>query len=104
MSLAVSSFTTRRAAAAVAIVLLVLVPPSVSGTAIESAGAPDELDLIGFPLVASELSYRIFGENAASGEPIEQVATWLVAVALLAWTGAAAAVCWLRYRRTESYR
>ncbi|HSL65258.1 MAG TPA: ABC transporter permease [Gaiellaceae bacterium] len=104
VSLAVSSFTTRRAAAAVAIVLLVLVPPSVSGTAIESAGAPDELDLIGFPLVASELSYRIFDEPATDDAPIHDVSTWLVAGSLVAVVAVGAAVAWLRYRRLEAFR
>jgi ABC-2 type transport system permease protein len=104
ISMAVSSFTTRRAAAAVGVVLVLFVPAIAARSVIESAGAPDELDLVSLPFVASELSYRIFGEDTDAGEPIEQVATSLLAVAFLAWTAAGAAVCWLRYRRTESYR
>ena len=104
VSMAVSSFTTRRAAAAVAVVLLLFVPAIVARTAIENAGAPDELDLLSLPFVASELSYRIFGEEATEGAPIEDVATWLVALGLGAWTAVGGAACWLRYRRLEAYR
>ena len=85
VSMAVSSFTTRRAAAAVGVVLVLFVPAIAARSVIESAGAPDALDLLSLPFVASELSYRIFGEDAADGEPIEQVSTWLVAAGLLAW-------------------
>jgi ABC-2 type transport system permease protein len=104
ISLAVSSFTTRRAAAAVAVILLLLVPAIVARTAIGSAGAPDELDLASLPFVAAELSYRVFGEEAGEGAPVESVSTWLVAAGLAAWTALGAAVCLLRYRRIEAYR
>jgi ABC-type transport system involved in multi-copper enzyme maturation permease subunit len=104
VSTAVSSFTTRRAAAAVAVVLLVLVPVIVVRTAIESTGAPDALDLFSLPFVASDLSYRIFGETPTEGAPIEELSTWLVAGGLAAWAAAGAAVCWLRYRRLEAFR
>ena len=104
VSLAVSSFTTRRAAAAVAVVLLLLVSVILARSAIDSAGAPDALDLLSVPVVASELSYRILGEAAAEGAPIEELPTWLVALGLSAWTAAGAAACWLRYRRLEAYR
>jgi ABC-type transport system involved in multi-copper enzyme maturation permease subunit len=104
LSLAVSSFTTRRAAAAVAIVLLLLVPPIFSGTAVESAGAPDELDLVSAPFVAAELSNRIFEETSEDGPPVTEVSTWLIASALAAMVVAGALVCWLRYRRLEGFR
>jgi ABC-type transport system involved in multi-copper enzyme maturation permease subunit len=105
LSLAVSSFTTRRAAAAVATVLLLLVPVTVARSAIESADAPAELDLLSFPFVASELSYRIFGEiSDDTGQPIADLSTGLVAGGLLATSAAALLVCWLRYRRIEAFR
>ncbi len=104
LSLAVASFTTRRAAAAVAIVLLLFVPPIVSSSAIESADAPNELDLVSFPFVAAELSIRIFGETAEDGPPVTEVSTWLIAAALSAFVLAGAFVCWLRYRRIEGFR
>jgi ABC-2 type transport system permease protein len=104
VSMAVSSFTTRRAAAAVVVVLLLFVSTIVARTAIESGGAPDALDLLGLPFVASELSYRIFDEQHFEGVPIERLSTWAIAAGLLAWTAAGCLICWLRYRRIEAYR
>jgi ABC-type transport system involved in multi-copper enzyme maturation permease subunit len=105
VAMAVSSFATRRAAAAVAVILLVFVPPIVAGAAVESAGAPEELDLISFAFVPTELSYRIFGETGeGDGPPITEVSTGLIAAGLVAWVLAGALVCWLRYRRIEGFR
>jgi ABC-2 type transport system permease protein len=104
MSMAVSSFTTRRAAAAVGVVLLLFVPASVVRAAIESAGAPDELDLLSFPFVASNLAYRIFGETPEDSEPVAELSTWLVAGGVGAAILAGALICWLRYRRLEAFR
>ena len=77
--MAVSSFTTRRAAAAVAVVLLLFVPVIVVRSAIESAGAPNALDLLSSPFVAADLAYRIFGETPDDDAPVEELSTWLVA-------------------------
>ena len=104
LSMAVSSFTTRRAAAAVGVVLLLFVPASVVRSAIDSGGAPDALDLLSFPFVAADLSYRIFGEHSNEGAPIEELATWAVTAGLGAVVLAGAFVCWLRYRRIEGFR
>jgi ABC-2 type transport system permease protein len=104
VSLAVSSLTTRRAAAAVGVVLLLFVPVIVARSAVESAGAPDELDLLSFPFLPSELSYRIFDEFHYEGAPIEELSTWLIASGLAAWILVGAVVCWLRYRRIEAGR
>ena len=52
LSMAVSSFTTRRAAAAVGVILAIFVPVTVVRAAIESAEAPNELDLLSSPFVA----------------------------------------------------
>ena len=104
LSMAVSSFTTRRAAAAVGVVLLLFVPASVVRSAIESADAPDELDLLSSPFVASDLAYRIFGETPDDSEPITRLSTELVAGGLAAAIVAGALVCWFRYRRIEGFR
>jgi ABC-2 type transport system permease protein len=104
LSLAVSSFTTRRAAAAVGIVLLLFVPSSVVRAAIESADAPNELDLLSWPFVAANLAYRIFGESQDDTEPVTELSTWLVTTGLGLTILAGALVCWLRYRRLESFR
>lgn len=104
LSLAVSSFTSRRAAAAVGVVLLLFVPTSVVRAAIESAGAPNELDLLSSPLVAADLAYRIFAETPEDGGPVAELATWLVAGGVGAAVLAAGLACWLRYRRLEAFR
>jgi ABC-2 type transport system permease protein len=104
LSLAVASFTTRRAAAAVGVVLLLLVPVIVVRSAIESTGASNTLDLLSFPFVISELSYRVFDQFHYEGEPIEELSTWSIAVGAAAWIAAGSLVYWLRYRRTENYR
>ena len=104
LSMAVSSFTTRRAAAAVGVILLLFVPATVVRSAIKSADAPNELDLFSSPFVAFELAYRIFGQAADSTEPVTELSTWLLVGGVGAAILAGALVCWLRYRRLEAFR
>jgi ABC-2 type transport system permease protein len=104
LSLAVSSFTARRAAAAVGVVLLLFVPASVIRPAIESADAPTELDLLSSPFVAFDLAYRIFGETPDGSEPVSELSTWLVVGGVGGAILAGALMSWLRYRRLESFR
>jgi ABC-2 type transport system permease protein len=104
LSMAVSSFTTRRAAAAVGVVLLLFVPATVVESAIGSGDAPDELALLGSPLVAGELAYRIFGEASEESGGVADLSTGLLAAGLAGTVLAGALVCWLRYRRLEAFR
>jgi ABC-2 type transport system permease protein len=104
LSMAVSSFTTRRAAAAVGVVLALSVPAIVARTAIDSADAPNALDLFSFPFVAADLAYRIFGEQPEAGGPVGELTTWAVVGGLGAAIAAGALVCWFRYRRIEGFR
>jgi ABC-2 type transport system permease protein len=104
LSMAVSSFTTRRAAAAVGVVLLLFVPVSIVRSAIESADWPNELDLLSSPFVAFELAYRIFGERGDPAEPVAALSTWLVAAGAGAAILVGGLVCWIRYRRLEAFR
>jgi len=104
LSMAVSSFTTRRAAAAVGVVLLLVLPLAVVEPAIESADAPNALALLNFPIVAADLAFRIFGEQPDDNGPIEALSTWAVAGGLGAAVVAGAFVCWYRYRRIEGFR
>jgi ABC-2 type transport system permease protein len=104
LAMAVSSFTTRRAAAAVGVVLALSVPVIVARSAIESTGAPNELDLFSLPFVAADLAYRIFGEQPDDNAPVEALATWAVVAGLGAAIVAAGLVCWFRYRRIEGFR
>jgi ABC-2 type transport system permease protein len=104
LSMAVSSFTTRRAAAAVGVVLLLVLPLTIVDSAIESADAPKALTLLDFPIVAAELAFRIFGEQPDDNGAIETLSTWAVAGGLGAAVVAGAFVCWFRYRRIEGFR
>jgi ABC-2 type transport system permease protein len=104
LAMAVSSFTTRRAAAAVGVVLALSVPVSVVRTAIESTGAPNELDLFSLPFVAADLAYRIFGEVPDDQDPVTLLSTWVVAGGLGLAIAAGFLVCWVRYRRIEGFR
>jgi ABC-type transport system involved in multi-copper enzyme maturation permease subunit len=104
LSMAVSSFTTRRAAAAVGVVLLLFVPTTVVEGAIESSDAPDELALLSSPLVAGELAYRTFGETSDESDGVGVLSTWTLAGGLAVTVLAGALVCWLRYRRLEAFR
>ena len=62
LSLAVSSFTTRRAAAAVGTILLLYVPLTSRARRSRAPTRRPSSTSLSFPFVASELSYRIFGE------------------------------------------
>lgn len=104
VSLAVSSFTTRRAAAAVATIVLLYIPSGIARSAIESSGAAAELDLLSLPFVAFELSHRIFGETGEDLEGISSLSTAVVAAGLLGWSALGLFVCWLRYRKLEAFR
>jgi ABC-2 type transport system permease protein len=104
LSMAVSSFTTRRAAAAIATVLVLIVPASIVRPAIDSGGAPKELDLLSFPLVAGDLSYRIFGEPSDDAEPVAELSTGIVTLGFAAAVLGFLGICWLRYRRLEAVK
>jgi ABC-2 type transport system permease protein len=104
LSMAVSSITSRRAVAAVGVILVLFVPSIVVRSAIESADAPNELDLLSSPFVVADLAYRIFGEAPEDVDPVTELSTWLVAGGVGATVLAGALVCWLRYRRLEAFR
>lgn len=104
VSMAVSSFTTRRTVAAVVTALLLIVPNIVVTVLVESGGAPDELAVLQ-PAVGQELAWRVFGESHTAEElaevPLARLETPLVLAGLLGWIAGGALACWLRYRRLE---
>ncbi len=103
LSMAVSSFTTRKAAAAIATVLVLIVPAAIIRPAIE-AGAPEELDLLSFPLVAADLSFRILGETPEDGGPVSELSTGLVTLGFAAVVLGFLGLCWFSYRRLEAVK
>jgi ABC-type transport system involved in multi-copper enzyme maturation permease subunit len=104
LSMAVSSFTTRKAAAAIATVLVLIVPAAIIRPAINNAGAPDGLDLLSFPLVAADLSFRILGETPDDGGPVSELSTGVVTLGFAAAVLGFLGLCWLRYRRLEAVK
>ena len=104
VSMAVSSFTTRRAVAAVVTALILIVPGIVVDVVVQDSGAPDALSVLQ-PGVGSELAWRVFGEAHSADElahvPIARVSTLPVTVAVAGWIAVGAFVCWFRYRRLE---
>lgn len=102
VSMAVSSFTTRRAVAAVVTALILIVPGIVVDVVVQDSGAPDALSVLQ-PGVGRELAWRVFGEAHSADElahvPIARVSTLLVTVAVAGWIAVGAFVCWFRYRR-----
>jgi hypothetical protein len=86
------------------VILLLAVPTSIARSAIESADAPDELDLLSSPFVVADLAHRIFGETSEEGEPVAQLSTWLVTAGVAAPILLGGLVCWLVYRRLDAYR
>jgi ABC-2 type transport system permease protein len=98
LSLAVSSFTSRRAAASATIVLVLIA----SGVVVDRLvfGAKWSANLRAFHLLALpfELVFRIFGEHV--DEPrLAAIPTTLIVAANVGWTLLFSAIVWLRYRR-----
>ena len=80
-------------------------PRSSSGTAIDSAGAPDALDLLSFPFVVGRsLLPRSSARRPTTATADRELSTGVVALGCRAAVAAAFGLCWLRYRRIEAFR
>jgi hypothetical protein len=102
ISIAVSSFTARRAAAAIGVVLVLFVPAIVAGAAYD-AGGPKELNVAGLPFATSALTFRIFGEEPEGDDSaIYDVSTAVLTGAVAGAVVLGLLVAWLRYRRIEA--
>ena len=67
-------------------------------------GRAQRVDLISSPFVAFDLAYRIFDEEPDHRQPVSELQTLVVVGGLGATILLGAFVCWLRYRRLESFR
>jgi ABC-2 type transport system permease protein len=105
LSLAVSSFTSRRAAASATIILILFASNIlVSGLTDTESGAGWSANLYVFDLfvLPFTLVFHIFGQGSDIGEPgdpIRQVSAATIALANVAWVAFFATLTWWRYRR-----
>ncbi len=95
VGLAGASFTDRRAFAAAGTFVALLLARIASGMAVVALDAPSWLYVVDVGRVPAELAQRIHGSSGDLG----MVATPTLAVAAATWTGALAALVWVRYRR-----
>ncbi|MCB9372616.1 MAG: ABC transporter permease subunit [Microthrixaceae bacterium] len=103
LSMAVSSITDRKAAASAAVVILLLLSAVVTNSLVEAAGASPTLLLANLFELPFEAVVRVFGEPSDNPE-LGRLATPVVVGATVAWTLAASALVWLRYRALEVTR
>lgn len=103
LSIAVSSFTDRRAAASAGIILSLLVSGAFVGGLVENGNAPDALGVFSLIALPFEAAQRVYGERGDGG-PVAEVGTPLVLAAVVAWTLALGTAAWWRYQRLEVRR
>lgn len=98
LSLAVSSLTSRRAVASAAIVTLLVASSASVESIINSGGSTNlrALHLFGLPF---QLVYRIYNERWTDGGKSDNISTWLLVVATIAWTVFFSIIVWWRYRK-----
>ena len=102
LSLAVSSFTSRRAAASATIVVMLFASSAVVGALVgDDGGAGGSYDLLAFDLFSLpfHLVYHLWGQGAEWNPDGEEVSAALIAVANIAWTTLFAVLTWWRYRK-----
>ena len=107
LSLAVSSFTDRRAFASAGIILILIASGIVTSSLIEGAGVNDHLYLANLFALPFEAVFRIYGEVQLQENPedrITGVSTAAVFAATAAWTFAFAVIVRFRYQRLQVTR
>jgi ABC-2 type transport system permease protein len=104
LSLAVSSFTSRRAAASATIILLLFASNILVSGLTDTEGAGWSPNLIVFNLfwLPFVFVFHIFGQGADigdPGDPYREVSATVVALANIGWVLLFAAITWWRYRK-----
>jgi ABC-2 type transport system permease protein len=103
LSLAVASFTTRRAAASAAISLILLGSATVSVTLLGTPNPPDSAFLLNLLSLPFQVVKRVYGE-VGTADGARSLSTGVLVAAYLGWTVLFGAIAWLRYRRIEVTR
>ena len=105
LTLAVSSFTDRRAFASAGIILILIASGIVTTALIDGAGFNNHLYLANLFALPFEAVFRIYGEVAEDpSDRIENVSTAAVFAATAAWTFVFAAIVRFRYQRLQVTR
>jgi ABC-2 type transport system permease protein len=103
LSMAVASFTTRRAAASAAIILILTGSAAVSGTLLETGDADPAVFLINLFALPFEIVQRVYG-GSAGVEEATTLSTGTLVAAYCGWVALFAGLAWVRYRRIEVTR
>ena len=98
LSIAVASFTNRKAIASASVILLVLTTGAVTNALVNGAGANQSLFLFNVFLVPFDLARRIHGERS---QVLPDVATAAVWGSWAIWTIAGALIARMRYQHLE---
>ncbi len=98
LSIAIASFTNRKAFASAAVILIVLLSSAITGSLVEGAGGGQGILLFNIFLVPFDLARRIHGEHSRALYDVKASAVW---GAWAAWTVAGMLVARLRYQRLE---
>ncbi len=98
LSIAVASFTNRKAIASASVILLVLTTGAVTNALVNGAGANQALFLFNVFLVPFDLARRIHGERS---QVLPDVATAAVWGSWAIWTIAGALIARMRYQHLE---
>jgi hypothetical protein len=106
LSLAVSSFTARRAAASATIILMLMTSAIVVGTLTEPDGAGWSPNLFVFDFITLPVAlvFHIFGEGDQLDPPVSDVAFSVLLLASLVWIVAFALITRYCYRKIEVTR
>jgi ABC-2 type transport system permease protein len=107
LSLAVSSFTTRRAMASAGIVMVIIISIIAVSALIEEAGWSDNFGALAVGIIPFELAGDIFGEPpSVTNESDDDIimSTWVVMVSNVGWAALFSGITWWRYRNLEVER
>ena len=101
VSLALASFTERRAVASAAIVLFVLLGAALTGALVETGDLSEDLYALNLLVMPFELVFRIYGENDGPQPGMSSAVLWAAAAG---WIGVSWTSAWVRYQTLRADR